>query len=104
MAVTKGAIFDYEEIVCFQPFDFPERRNELERLLAKALKTTDGPELRLLYTDKRSGKELLLFIRKGYRFGIMQMWILEGICESKDYEAEMERDGSIRKWLEVEIE
>ena len=97
-------MFDYEEIVCFQPFDFRERREELERLLAAALKKEHGSELRLRYLDKRTGKELILFIRKGYRFGIMQMWILEGICESKDYKEEMERDGSIRKWLEVEIE
>ena len=49
-------------------------------------------------------KLLILFVRKGYRFGIMQMWILEGICESKDYDERMESDGTIREWLEVEIE
>ena len=97
-------MFDYEEIVCFQPFDFRERREELERLLAKEVKTKDAENVRMYYRDKRTDKELVLFIRKGYRFGIMQMWILEGICESKDYKEEMERDGSIRKWLEVEIE
>ena len=90
--------------MCFQPFEFQGRRDELERLLARELKKGDRKELRLRYKDKRTGKELVMFIRKGYRFGIMQMWILEGICESKDYKEEMERDGSIRKWLEVEIE
>ena len=60
--------------------------------------------LRLTYADKISGKELMLFIKKGYKFGLMQMWILEGICETKDYSEEMEHDGSLKKWLEVEIE
>ena len=61
------------------------------------------PILRLPYWDEDNKKELLLFIKKGYEFGIMQTWILQGICELKDYTEEMERNGSIKKWLEVEI-
>ena len=63
----------------------------------------DKEELRLPFQDENSQKELLLFIKRGYVFGIMKTWILLGICELKDYTEEMERNGSIKKWLEVEI-
>ena len=72
---------------------------EVEKLLA----LQEKDELRLPYSDPTSGKELLLFIKKGYEFSIMRAWILQGICELKDYFEELERDGSIKKWLEVEI-
>ena len=68
------------------------------------IKGDEKTELRIPFYDKEADKELLFFIRKGYRFGIMQMWVLEGICERKDYRDEMETDGTIKKWLEVEIE
>ena len=102
LTVTRGAVFDYEENVCFLPCDVARIKSDVETLLVA--KREEGEDLRVPYKDKASGKELLLFIRKGYRFGIMQMWILEGICETKDYDPEMENDGRIRKWLEVEIE
>lgn len=102
VTITKGAVLDYEEIVCFTEFDYPAIKKAAEELIGK----NDGNknELRLKYCDEKTGKELILFVRKGYRFGIMQMWILEGICESKDYDEKMESDGTIREWLEVEIE
>ncbi len=59
--------------------------------------------MRLTYFDKAARKELLLFIKKGYDFMLMRSWILEGICALEDYTEEMERNGSIKKWLEVEI-
>ena len=34
----------------------------------------------------------------------MTIWVLEGICETKDYDESMEQDGRIRKWLDIEIE
>lgn len=98
MEVTSGAIFDYEEIVCKRPFD-PGLKPKVE----KELRGANKRELRLIYTDEKSGKELLLFIEEGYVFGLMRIWFLRGICELKDYTEEMERNGAIKKWLEVEI-
>ena len=78
------------------PKDF---KQEVEKLLGGEVKE----ELRLPFSDSETGKELLLFIRKGYEFRLMRTWTLEGICELADYTEEMERDGSIKKWLEVEL-
>lgn len=102
VTITKGAVFDYEEIVCFTEFDYSAMKEKAEELIEGQLEEAD--ELRLRCEDGQTGKELVLFVRKGYRFGIMQMWVLEGICEAKDYDEKMESDGSIREWLEVEIE
>ena len=102
VSITRGAIFDYEQIVCFMPFPYSVIRAETETLITKTL--AKGNALRLKYRDPAAKKDLLLFLRKGYAFGIMQMWILEGICEECDYEPEMEEDGRIAKWLGVEIE
>lgn len=71
----------------------------IEALLVDQKKT----DLRLPFWDDATKKELLLFIKKGYAFGVMQTWVLQGICELKDYSEEMEKNGSIKKWLEVEI-
>ena len=81
-----------------RPFD-PELKPNVER----ALRGMEKREIRLPYTDKQSGKELLLFIELGYICGPMRIWLLKGICELKDYSAKMENDGTIKKWLEVEI-
>lgn len=102
LTVDKGAIFDYEEIVCKIPFSKETIRRAVEKKLDKVpLTKTD---LRLPFYDKDAKKDLLLFIRKGYAFGIMQMWILRGICNKEDYEEEMENNGIIKDWLEVIIE
>lgn len=95
--MTPGAVFDYEQIVCHMPIheDF---KSEVEKVLGG-----EKRELRLPFSDEKSGKQLLLFLEKGYEFRLMRTWILRGICELKDYTEEMERDGSIKKWLEVEI-
>ncbi len=67
------------------------------------LRGREKREIRLPYTDKKSGKELLLFIEHGYDLGPTRIWLLKGICELKDYSAEMEQNGTIKRWLEVEI-
>lgn len=85
------------------PIDSGRMRTRVEKLIDENC-DNKSESLRLTYADERSEKELMLFIKKGYKFGLMQMWILEGICETKDYCEEMERDGSLKKWLEVEIE
>lgn len=100
LVMTKGAVFDYEEIVCGMELNKLKFRQETEKLIGNTEKQT----LRLVYPDPSSKKELMLFLRRGYDFGIMRLWILEGICETADYEEEMENNGVIKKWLEIEIE
>lgn len=102
LAITKGAVFDYEEIVCKTEFEFKRFRDDVEKLIEESDKGHES--LRIIYFDKKTKQELILFIKKGFKFGIMQMWIMEGICSKEDYREEMELDGSIKKWLEVEIE
>ncbi len=100
IVLTKGAVFDYEEIVCNMQLNRGEFRARVEKIIGER----DENSLRLVFNDSDSKKELMLFLRRGYDFGIMRLWILEGICEKDDYDEEMERSGAIKKWLEIEIE
>ncbi len=100
VTVTKGAVFDYEEIVCMTELDRTKIKADAETLI----RDEQRDELRLKYYDGKTGKNLILFVKKGYKFGPMQMWILEGICEERDYDERMEQSGVIKEWLEVEIE
>lgn len=102
LVISKGAVFDYEEIVCGIPLDISEMRVIVEKQLDKAQYSES--EIRWSYLDKRSDKELMLFLKKGHKFGLMQVWFLGGICEKSDYSEDMEELGIIKEWLEVEIE
>lgn len=99
LVVTAGAIFDYEEIVCNEEMDRTAFRKDVEELIAG-----EEEKLRVNYRDRKTGKSLTLFLRKGYEFGIMRVWILEGICESCDYSKELEDSGAIEEWLSITIE
>lgn len=100
VVMTKGAVFDYEEIVCLIPAD----RQKIKSAAEKSVKEENAAFLRTVYADPDSQKELILFLRRGYDFGPMRTWILEGICEKCDYSPEMEENGIIKEWLEVVIE
>ena len=76
----------------------------MRALIESALASEEGEDVRLFMRDPISGRELLLFIKKVYTFGIMRSWTLRGICSARDYEEEMEQNGAIEKWLGVEIE
>lgn len=94
--MTNGAKFDYEEIVCKVEMD-----GKFKTKAEKLLRGNFGK--RVKYTDEKTGKELLLFLREGYAFGAMKCWFLDGICEVCDYSEEMEKDGTIAEWLAIEI-
>lgn len=102
LVINKGAIFDYEDIVCRIPMNIGKIRPFLEKEIATNYKNKEN--LRIPYMDTESQLKLLFFVKKGYCFGIMQTYILQGICEEQDYNKEMETDGTIAEWLEVEIE
>jgi len=101
--MTKSAIFDYEEIVCLIPMNVYQIKSDVEKLIDRDKFFKIGDEIRLPYYDKTSDLKLLMFIKKGYKFGIMQVYVLQGICLENDYDKEMETNGSIKEWLSVEI-
>ena len=100
LAFSKGAVFDYEEIVANCPLD----RDKVRRAITPTLAGEEEKTIKRVYADPDSEKELLLFIERGYDFGSMRMWITRGVCETKDYDEEMEKEGLIKEWLDVEIE
>lgn len=104
LTVKKGAIFDYEEIVCKMECNVNLLRERTEEIITKLYDNVKEDELRIKYHDEVSGEDLLLFVKRGYSFSVMQMWILEGICKECDYDERMETNGTIKEWLEVEIE
>ena len=104
IVLTKGAVFDYEEIVCMREMDRCKFRSAIERELSSDKSNEEKFSIRMRYFDVDSDKNLLLFIKRGYDFGIMRIWILQGICEESDYDEEMEHNGVIKEWLEAEIE
>ena len=104
LTVKKGAIFDYEEIVCKMECNVNLLRERTEEIITKLYDNVKEDELRIKYHDEVSGEDLLLFVKRGYSFSVMQMWILEGICKECDYDERMENNGTIKEWLEVEIE
>jgi len=99
----KGAVFDYEEIVCHIPLDQSKMRVAVEKLIDDNKYSMYGEDLRVTYYDGESDCELLLFVRKGYCFGPMQSYIVQGICLKEDYDKSMETNGVISDWLGVEI-
>ncbi|MBR1748072.1 MAG: hypothetical protein IJ735_07735 [Clostridia bacterium] len=100
LAFAKGAVFDYEEIVAMTEID----KGRIRKIVLPTLREENGARIKRRYSDKKSGKNLLLFIDRGYDFGPMRVWVVRGICEESDYDEEMEKDGLIDEWLEVEIE
>ena len=100
LAFAKGAVFDYEEIVAHRELD----RDKVRKSITPTLVNEEENAVKRVYIDPDSGKELLLFIARGYDFGCMRLWIVRGVCERSDYDEDMEKEGLIREWLNVEIE
>lgn len=100
----KGAIFDYEGIICHIPLQTVLMRTKVEKLIDEQNYSMVNDDLRIPYYDETSERQLLLFVKKGYCFGPMQTYIIKGICEQEDYDEQMETNGLITEWLEVEIE
>ena len=100
LAFAKGAIFDYEEIVANRELE----RDKIRSAITPLLRGETRDSFHHPYYDPSIGKELLLFIQKGYDFGAMRTWVLRGICAKEDYDEDMEKEGLIQEWLEVEIE
>jgi len=104
VVIDKGAIFDYEGIVCHIPLEESKMRANVEKMIDERRYSVCGEDLRITYYDEDSDTELMLFVKKGYCFGPMQSYILQGICARDDYDEEMETNGIIKDWLGVIIE
>ena len=49
------------------------------------------------------GCELMLFLYRSHRLGIMQHWEIAGICLAEDWSEDSEECGAIRRWLGEKI-
>lgn len=101
---AKGAVFDYEGIVCKIPMQTGAFKAMLEKLIDEEKCRVLDCGLRAVCYDEASGMDLMFFIKKGYCFGPMQVFMVQGVCSADDYCEEMEENGIIKEWLEVEIE
>jgi len=100
VVIGKGAAFDYEEIVRKKTLNAKSLKEKAETAISDCKDLSDV--LRIKIPDENG--ELMLFVRRGYRFMLMQTWIVEGICDASDYDPSMETDGTIKEWLEVIID
>ena len=123
VCITAEAKFDYEEEVALSAYNEIQYDENDELIVKKFMPQTDikmeleiyiddlyrsGQILydnyfRIRYFDDDLDKELMLFIYKGNKFNLMQIWNVAGICESKDWSQELEDDGSIRNWLKATL-
>ena len=46
---------------------------------------------------------LMLFVYRGLKTGIMQNWLVKGICEAAEWNEDDEYEGRIRSWVETSI-
>lgn len=91
--ITKEAEFDYL-FTAKKELDNKELKLELEEYLNNFSKVKNLKQTIIARYDN-----LLLFIERSYRLGIIQTWKLIGVCKFSDYDEELEELGLIRLWL-----
>ena len=99
--ITEEAEFDIECMNALSIFDKKITKEELEYYIARQPKLHNKHYFRL--TDTLGETEIMYFIKKGNRFGVMQVWNVVGICESQYWDEEMEESGIIRGWYETKL-
>ncbi len=99
--ISEEAEFDVECIDA--PFEFDKRKikKELEEFIENNKKYQFKTYFRL--KDFVGDLEIMYFIRKGQKFGNMQIWNVLGICEAQYWSEEMEESGIIRSWYETKL-
>jgi hypothetical protein len=75
----------------------------IDNLNKSGILSEDG-YFRCRYYDAQTYKTLTLFFYKGYGLGIMQFWMLAGICEAEDWSGDAEACGEIRSWLRTKTD
>jgi len=104
--ITAEAAFDIADGLGLEQFDKRTLKAETEEYITLMTASKRLPwwgYFRCDYIDEASGRRLKLFIYKGERFGLMQMWDLKGVCEVAEWTQDAEDDGLIRSWLETKI-
>lgn len=98
--ITNEARFDYEEIVCKKKHSMPtnQYKYDIEEHFDNFFPIENYFSKK--YYDEKIEILLLLFFRKGMKFGPIQTWVLVGICDSKDYSEDIEEKGLIKNWLD----
>lgn len=96
--ITAEAVFDYEEVITLT-MPKADIKNEVEEHLGYLHIGEHTRTLRIRYLDEVSATPLFLFVQRGQRFGIMQLWSIVGICAAADWDEDLEDDGCIRGWL-----
>lgn len=102
VTVAEEAAFDYETIAGIAP-PVCDIKRELETYLCFAAARNRGYYFRARYYDERIDRMMMLFIYKGERFGLMQVWKIAGVCYAEDWTEELEESGQIRFWLNTKI-
>jgi len=100
IAITKGAEYDYFFITgnLLKKAEVKAELNEyLENL--KNTKYLSRKKLVVKYDENN----LILFLRKTSKLGMIQLWELSGVCYIEDNDEELEDLGIIKLWLNTEI-
>jgi hypothetical protein len=101
VVITEEAAFDYEEIICLKmpKLDIKGESEQYINYMQKSGRLLSDYYFRAKYYDEVSEEMMMLFFYKGEKFGTMQMWYLKGVCLEKEWDHDLEDDGSIRIWL-----
>ena len=99
--ITEEAEFDVECMNAPSIFNKKETKHELEYYITTQKKVQNKCYFRV--TDYIGETKIMYFIKKGHRFGNMQVWNVVGICQAKYWDEEMEECGIIRGWYETKL-
>ena len=102
VSISEEAVFDVECMNASSNFNKCDTKKELEDYITEHNKLHYKKYFRL--KDYIGETEIIYFIRKGLRVGIMQIWEVLGICEAKYWDEELEDYGIIRGWYNTKLE
>lgn len=105
--ISAEAKLDVADSLNLQGFDWRTLKAEVEEYITHQSKASRIPwwgYFRTDYVDEGSDTRLKLFFYKGQKIGIMQLWVLAGVCVAEDWREEDEYAGEIRSWLKAKIE
>lgn len=106
VVISKEAIFDYSDFTQAPAMPKAAMKDEAEEYITNF--TSQGllrdNYFKANFYDDTSDKMLKLFFHKSYKIGIMQLWVVVGICTIDDWDAELEEFGIIRAWLSSTID
>ena len=80
-----------------------EYKRELEEYIQRSERHKHKHYFRAVYLDERTGETLMLFMRRGQKFSLMQTWDVVGIMPASEWNEEDEDDGVYRNWYNTRI-